>query len=102
MGLENRVKEHRARLNINQSKLGELAHVSRQTISLIERGDYSPSVSLALKLALLFAVVIAMFGDMFFGGGLTAIVLLTACNIIVSIAYCYYTMKLGKGGGKAL
>ena len=37
MGLENRVKEHRARLNINQSKLGELAHVSRQTISLIER-----------------------------------------------------------------
>ena len=29
MGLENRVKEHRARLNINQSKLGELAHVSR-------------------------------------------------------------------------
>mgnify|MGYP003378912570 CR=1 FL=1 len=39
MGLENRVKEHRARLNINQSKLGELAHVSRQTISLIERGE---------------------------------------------------------------
>lgn len=56
MGLENRVKEHRARLNINQSKLGELAHVSRQTISLIERGDYSPSVSLALKLAKIFGV----------------------------------------------
>lgn len=54
------------------------------------------------RVVLLFAVVIAMFGDMFFGGGLTAIVLLTACNIIVSIAYCYYTMKLGKGGGKAL
>ena len=28
-----------------------MAGVSRQTISLIERGDYSPSVALALKLA---------------------------------------------------
>lgn len=43
MGLENRLKEYRARLNLNQSELGKLAHVSRQTISLIERGDYSPS-----------------------------------------------------------
>ena len=31
--------------------MGKLAGVSRQTISLIERGDYSPSVTLALKLA---------------------------------------------------
>ena len=36
---------------INQTELGKLAGVSRQTISLIERGDYSPSVALALKLA---------------------------------------------------
>ena len=28
-----------------------MAGVSRQTISLIERGDYSPSVTLALTLA---------------------------------------------------
>ena len=28
-----------------------MAGVSRQTISQIERGDYSPSVTLALKLA---------------------------------------------------
>lgn len=53
------------------------------------------------RIVLLFAVLIALFGDMFFGGGLTAIVLLTVCNIIVSVAYCYYTMKLGKGGVKA-
>ena len=51
MALENRLKEHRARLGINQSDMGKLAGVSRQTISLIERGDYSPSVTLALKLA---------------------------------------------------
>ena len=48
MGLKNRVKEHRARMDVNQSQLGKLAGVSRQTISLIERGDYSPSVALAL------------------------------------------------------
>lgn len=56
MGLENRLKEYRARLNLNQLELGKLAHVSRQTISLIERGDYSPSVTLALKLAQIFEV----------------------------------------------
>ena len=49
--LYNRVKEHRARLGINQTELGNLCGVSRQTISLIERGDYSPSVTLALKIA---------------------------------------------------
>ncbi len=51
MPLTNHLKEYRARLGINQARLGELAGVSRQTISLIERGDYSPSVTLALKLA---------------------------------------------------
>ena len=56
IGLENRVKEHRARIGVNQSELGRLAGVSRQTISLIERGDYSPSVTLALKLAKIFDV----------------------------------------------
>ena len=35
----------------DQQQLGSLAGVSRQTISQIERGDYSPSVTLALKLA---------------------------------------------------
>ena len=51
MALENRLKEYRARLGINQADMRKLAGVSRQTISLIERGDYSPSVTLALKLA---------------------------------------------------
>lgn len=51
MPLCNRLKEHRARLGVNQQELGRMAGVSRQTISQIERGDYSPSVTLALKLA---------------------------------------------------
>ncbi len=51
MPLRSRLREHRAALGINQQELGRLAGVSRQTISLIERGDYSPSVTLALTLA---------------------------------------------------
>lgn len=51
MPLRNRLKEYRAALGVNQQELGRLAGVSRQTISLIERGDYSPSVTLALTLA---------------------------------------------------
>ena len=51
MPLYNRLKEFRARLDVNQQEMGRLAGVSRQTISQIERGDYSPSVTLALKLA---------------------------------------------------
>ena len=53
MPLLNRLKEYRSRLNMNQTELGKKAGVSRQTISLIERGDYSPSVTLALKLAMI-------------------------------------------------
>ena len=51
MPLYNRLKEYRARLGVNQQEMGVLAGVSRQTISQIERGDYSPSVTLALKIA---------------------------------------------------
>lgn len=51
MPLNNRLKEYRAKINVNQTEMGNLIGVSRQTISQIERGDYSPSVNLALKIA---------------------------------------------------
>ena len=51
MPLYNRLKEYRAKINVNQTEMGNLVGVSRQTISQIERGDYSPSVTLALKIA---------------------------------------------------
>ena len=51
MPLVNKLKECRARYHLSQTELGNLAGVSRQTISLIERGDYNPSVTLALKIA---------------------------------------------------
>ena len=56
--LKNRLKELRAALGVNQQELGRLAGVSRQTISLIERGDYSPSVTLALTLAKICGVTV--------------------------------------------
>lgn len=49
--LKNHLKEYRARLGVNQQEMGALVETSRQTISQIERGDYSPSVTLALKIA---------------------------------------------------
>ena len=51
MPLYNKLKEYRALIGVNQTRMGELVGVSRQTISQIERGDYSPSVTLALKIA---------------------------------------------------
>ena len=51
MPLVNHLKEYRARIEVNQQELGALVGTSRQTVSQIERGDYSPSVTLALKIA---------------------------------------------------
>ena len=42
MILKNRLKELRARDGLNQSELAKLAGVSRQSISLLERGEYTP------------------------------------------------------------
>ena len=56
MPLQNRVKELRARLGVNQQELGSLVGASRQTVSLIERCDYHPSVLLVLRIAKVFGV----------------------------------------------
>ena len=52
--LKNRLKELRARDGLNQTELAKLAEVSRQTISLIERGEYTPSVVIAMRIAQIF------------------------------------------------
>ncbi len=56
MPIKNKLKDFRAKFDINQQDFGRAVDVSRQTISLIERGDYSPSVTLALKIAKFFGV----------------------------------------------
>ena len=54
MKLKNRLKELRARDGLNQTELARRAEVSRQTISLLERGAYTPSIIIALKIAHIF------------------------------------------------
>lgn len=45
------VKTHRKSAGLTQAQLAVAVDVSRQTIVAIERGDYSPSVYLALRIA---------------------------------------------------
>lgn len=52
--LLNRLKELRARDGLSQTELAKLTGSSRQTISLIERGDYLPSILIAMKIAKVF------------------------------------------------
>ena len=52
--LYNKVKQIREDFGISQTELGKLCGVSRQTISSIERGEYHPSVVLAIKISKIF------------------------------------------------
>lgn len=49
-----KIKEHRARLNMSQSELAELTGVRRETIIRLEKGQYNPSLKLAMDIAKLF------------------------------------------------
>lgn len=54
MTLKNRLKELRVREKISQQELADKSGVSRQMISLIERGKVEPSIVVALKLSRVF------------------------------------------------
>jgi putative transcriptional regulator len=48
------LKELRAREGLNQTQLAKLAKVSRQTISLIEREEFIPSLLIVVRIAHIF------------------------------------------------
>ena len=50
--LKNRLKEIRAEQKLSQSGLAEMVGVSRNTISSIETGQFSPTAKLALILCI--------------------------------------------------
>ena len=50
--LKNRIKEVRMEKGLSQAGLAEMVGVSRNTISSIETGQYSPTAKLALILSL--------------------------------------------------
>ncbi len=54
--IKNNVYEYRAKLGFTQEQLAEKVGVTRQTVIAVERGNYTPSVLLALKLAEVFSV----------------------------------------------
>jgi len=56
--VNNRVAEIRKAKGITQEQLAEELQVSRQTIGSIENGRYNPSLTLAFKIAKLFAMPI--------------------------------------------
>ncbi|HLV08959.1 MAG TPA: helix-turn-helix transcriptional regulator [Halanaerobiales bacterium] len=54
MELDTRIKEYRAKFNMNQEDLAKLVGVRRETIGHLERGKYNPSLKLALDIAKVF------------------------------------------------
>ena len=54
--IHNRIALFRAERGWSRKELAALVEVNPQTIGFLERGDYSPSVELALKFARLFGV----------------------------------------------
>lgn len=52
--IRNEVQKFRTEKDLTQEELAERVGVSRQTIIAIEKGNYTPSVHLALKIAKLF------------------------------------------------
>jgi putative transcriptional regulator len=50
----NKVYEMRTRYGVTQEELAVAINVSRQTIIAMEKGNYSPSVTLAIKIARFF------------------------------------------------
>ena len=45
-----KMKEARQALGLSQEELATRAGVSRQTVNMIERGDFNPSIALALNI----------------------------------------------------
>lgn len=54
--MKTRVKEFRMVQKLTQKQLADLVHVSSRTIISIEKGQYSPSLMLAYRMAQVFGV----------------------------------------------
>ncbi len=58
MTIHNNIREMRTKKNVTQEQLAEAVGVSRQTIVAIEKGNYIPSLLLAINLASFFDVAV--------------------------------------------
>ena len=48
--INNKMKQARQAKSISQTELAKLIGVSRQTINMIENGDYNPTIALCIKI----------------------------------------------------
>jgi len=55
-GIKNKVRKLREEKKLTQQELSLILNVSRQTIISLEKGDYSPSLHLALRMAKFFGI----------------------------------------------
>lgn len=58
--IHNRIAVLRAERNLSRKELADAVGVNFQTIGYLERGEYSPSIELALKLATYFKLPVEM------------------------------------------
>lgn len=56
--MKTKIKEYRAKLNMKQDTLAELVGARRETIIRIEKGQYNPSLKLAMDIAKVFEVTV--------------------------------------------
>ncbi len=56
--IKNRIREYRARFDLNQEELAQMVGVRRETIGNLEKGKYNPSLVLAWNIAKVFQVSI--------------------------------------------
>ena len=56
--MKTRIKEYRAKFDMKQDTLAELVGARRETISRIEKGQYNPSLKLAMDIARIFGVTV--------------------------------------------
>lgn len=56
--LKTKLKEYRARENMKQGELAELVGVRRETIIRLEKGQYNPSLKLAMDIAKVFGTTV--------------------------------------------
>jgi putative transcriptional regulator len=54
--MKTRMKEYRAKFNLTQADLACRVGARRETISFLEKGEYNPSLKLAMKIARVFQV----------------------------------------------
>lgn len=67
--IRSHVRDHRLRVGLTQEELAQRIGVTRQTVLSIEKGNYTPSVALALRLAGVLGTKVEALFDLETGGG---------------------------------